>query len=161
MSDKSMGDVDRTRSAEQRAAYEKTVGQGICPFCGETKDLPEQIRPRMIFEGTFWRAWYNPHPYPNHSAHIVLAPYEHWTQPKDITPEAAREYMDLNVRLIETLNLAGGGMVMRFGSHEYKGGSITHLHSHIQVPDLIGFSMAVFHENDALRAFIQQNTKSA
>jgi diadenosine tetraphosphate (Ap4A) HIT family hydrolase len=154
MSNEPTGDLDRTRTTEQRAAYEKTVGQGHCPFCGERKDLPEEIQERMIFEGNHWRAWYNPFPYPNHVAHIILAPIHHLTQPSDVTPEAASEWMALNAHLIETLNLPGGGLVMRFGNHEYKGGSITHLHSHIQVPDQLGYSIAVFYLDKELESFL-------
>lgn len=160
MSNRSTGDISRARTAEQKAAYEGTVGQGICPFCGKFDDLPEEIRIRMIYQGTFWRAWYNPFPYPGHSAHIVLAPIEHWMQPSDVTPEAASEWMQINAHMIKTLELPGGGIVMRFGNHEYKGGSITHLHSHIQVPDRSGFSIAVFYANDKLLAFFKDGSST-
>ncbi|HYD93254.1 MAG TPA: hypothetical protein VEB18_02245 [Candidatus Paceibacterota bacterium] len=149
------GDLDRTRTTEQRAAYETTVGKGVCPFCGKVSEMPVEIRTRMIHQGAYWRAWHNPFPYPGHAAHIVLAPIEHWTQPSDVTPEAAREWMELNAHLIKTLNLPGGGIVMRFGDHEYKGGSITHLHSHIQVPDRSTFSLAVFYANESLLEFFK------
>lgn len=147
------GDLDRTRSAEQRRAYAGTVGQGTCPFCGNTEDMPQEIRERMIVVGRYWRAWHNPFPYGGHAAHIVLAPIQHWTQPSEITADAAQEWMELNTRLIEELNLPGGGLVMRFGDHEYKGGSITHLHSHIQVPDGTTYAIAVFYANERLKAF--------
>lgn len=147
------GDLDRTRSPDQRAAYATTIGQGTCPFCGELQDLPEEIRTRMILTGEYWRAWYNPFPYSGHAAHVVLAPIVHWTQPDEILPDAATEWMALNSRLIRSLRLPGGGLVMRFGDHEYKGGSITHLHSHIQVPDRKTFALAVFYEDERLKDF--------
>jgi diadenosine tetraphosphate (Ap4A) HIT family hydrolase len=155
MNDPSMGDVGRTRTDEQRAAYGQTVGKGICPFCGKLEEMPEEIRTHMICEGTFWRAWYNPFPYPGHATHIVLAPIEHITQPGEMTSDMASEWMELNAKLIRELNLPGGGLVMRFGAHEYKGGSITHLHSHIQVPDRKTFSLAVFYEDEKLKAFFR------
>ncbi len=159
MNDTSKGDLERTRTPEQRAAYAGTVGKGVCPFCGATETLPEEIRTRMIYEGVHWRAWYNPFPYAGHAAHIVLAPREHWTQPGEVPTEAAAEWLELNASLIETLALPGGALVMRFGDHEYKGGSITHLHSHIQVPDRTTFSIAVFYANPALAEFLKNSGK--
>lgn len=97
MSAESKGDVSRTRTDEQRIAYEGTVGQGLCPFCGTHEEMSEEIRSRMIAEGLYWRAWHNPFPYPGHAAHIVLAPIAHWTQPADITPGAALEWVALTL----------------------------------------------------------------
>lgn len=156
MTEVALGDVARTRTAEQRAAYEKTVTQGTCPFCGDTAAMPSEIQERMIFVGSYWRAWYNPFPYPGHTAHVILAPIEHWTQPGDVTPEGAREWMELNAQLIDELGLPGGGLVMRFGDHEYKGGSITHLHSHIQVPDRTTYALAAFYVDDTLKSFFER-----
>lgn len=161
MNSKPTGDLDRTRTPEQRAAYEKTVGQGACPFCGKLEEMPQEIRERMLFEGKYWRAWHNPFPYSGHASHLVLAPFEHWTQPSEVTPEAAQEWMELNAHLIKALDLPGGGLVMRFGDHVYKGGSITHLHSHIQVPDRLTFAIAVFYSDEALGAFFKDAQKSA
>jgi diadenosine tetraphosphate (Ap4A) HIT family hydrolase len=159
MKSESMGDSSRARTDSQRAAYAETVDKGICPFCGPTDQLPKEIRPKMIFEGNFWRAWFNPDPYPGHATHIILAPIEHWTQPSDVTLAAAAEWWELNAWLIEKLNLPGGGIVMRFGGHEYKGGSITHLHSHIQVPDMTAFSIAVFYADAKLQKFFSESNK--
>ncbi len=155
-SSKDLGEINRTRTPEQRAAYEKSIGQGKCPFCGE---LPPEIRSRMIFEGEYWRAWYNPFPYGGHAAHIILAPIEHWTQPGELPSAARLEWFDLNVRLIEKLELPGGGSVMRWGSQEYKGGSISHLHSHMQVPDKSTFAIAVFFADPALLNFFDEVNK--
>ncbi len=156
MSDSRHGDVDRTRTPEQRAAYEQSVGSGQCPFCGPLETMPPEIREQMISVGTHWRAWHNPFPYSGHANHIILAPIVHWTQPSDVTPEAAAEWMQLNTQLITQLGLPGGGLVMRFGDHEYKGGSITHLHSHIQVPDRETYAIAVFFADPLLKRFFQQ-----
>lgn len=159
MSSHEHGDLDRTRTPAQRAAYEKTVGKGVCPFCGPTDAMPEEIRRRMIYTRRYWRAWHNPFPYSGHASHIVLAPYEHIEQPGDLIPAAMEEWLELNVDLIEALGLPGGGLVMRFGSHEYKGGSITHLHSHIQVPDRKTFAVATFYADDALKEFFASQAK--
>ncbi len=155
MCTESKGDIDRARTEEQRAAYAGTIGQGVCPFCGKTEDLPKEIREQILIEGVYWRAWRNPFPYPGHAAHIILAPIQHWTQPGEGPPEAAQEWMEINVRLIQELELPGGGIVMRFGGHEHKGGSITHLHSHIQVPNRKTFSIAVFYADNQLKEFLR------
>ena len=150
------GDVERTRSLAQRLAYEGTIGEGKCPFCGPTDDMPPEIRERMIHVGVYWRAWHNPFPYSGHADHLILAPIEHWTQPSEVNDAAAVEWMRLNNRLIDMLGLPGGGLVMRFGTHEYKGGSITHLHSHIQVPDRQTFAIATFYADERLKTFFEE-----
>lgn len=153
MSDTRHGDVERTRTPEQRAAYQQSVGSGQCPFCGPLESMPPEIQERMLIVGKHWRAWHNPFPYSGHASHIILAPIVHWTQPADVPAEAVAEWMELNVQLISQLELPGGGLVMRFGNHEYKGGSITHLHSHIQVPNRETFALAVFYADDSLKKF--------
>lgn len=157
MTDRALGDLKRTRSSEQQAAYAQTVGSGSCPFCGPTSQMPSEIQERMVLEGVHWRAWHNPFPYSGHREHLILAPIEHWTQPSDLSPAAMLEWMEMNIRLIAQFELPGGGLVMRFGDHEYKGGSITHLHSHIQVPDCRSFAIAVFFADDELKRFFAQN----
>jgi ATP adenylyltransferase len=157
VANETLGDINRTRTAEQRAAYEQTVGQDKCPFCGEVHELPPEILKGMICEWSFWRAWYSPFAYSGHQTHIILAPIQHWTKLSDITLAAAAEWMHLCTSLIEDLNLPGGGLVMRFGDSAYNGGSLKHLHSHIQVPDRVGFAIAVFYENDALSEFFKQS----
>lgn len=148
-----LGDPSRTRSDAQHAAYQRTVGNSTCPFCG---DMTPEIQERMIHEGCYWRAWHNPFPYSGHASHIMLAPIAHWTQPSDVHAEAAAEWFALVNMLISKFDLPGGGLVMRFGEHEYKGGSITHLHAHIQVPDKSTFAIAVFYEDAQLREFFKR-----
>lgn len=148
-----LGDMSRVRSEAQQQAYLTTIGKGICPFCG---DMTPEIRERMIHEGTYWRAWHNPHPYTGHATHIVLAPREHWTQPSEIPTLAMVEWFELVNRLILEFDLPGGGLVMRFGDNSYKGGSIAHLHSHIQVPDRTTFALAVFFEDPSLKTFFKR-----
>lgn len=151
------GDLDRTRTALQRAAYEQTIGKGVCPFCGT---LPDEILEGMIYEGVHWRVWHNPFPYSGHSSHIMIVPREHWTQPDEQTPEAVLEWYTLVNRTIAHFNLPGGGLVLRFGSHEYKGGSITHLHWHIQVPDRETYAIAVFFADEPLKQFFKQGSSA-
>lgn len=157
MSGHKHGDISRTRTQAQEAAYQQTIGKNVCPFCGPTEHMPREIRKRMLLTGKWWRAWDNPFPYPGHERHIILAPIEHWTEPSDLPAGAIQEWMEFNTRLIREFKLPGGGLVMRFGSNEYKGGSITHLHSHIQVPNRQGFAIATFYADDALQAFFKAN----
>lgn len=154
MNDKTLGNIDRTRSAAQRAAYETTIGKGVCPFCGPTENMPIEIRERMIIVGTHWRAWKNPFQYPGHAMQLVVAPIEHWTRLDQVTPEAWMEYGEIITRLTTMFDMPGGGIVTRFGKDEYKGGSIAHLHTNIQVPDLTTFSIAVFYKDAALATLL-------
>ena len=140
-----LGNIGNSRTAEQLVHMRETIGQGVCPFCDLDKKMNEVIR-----EGKHWRAWFNPFPYPFHRAHLVLASVEHWTSLQEVPPEAWAEWGVLNAELVRTFNLAGGGMVMRFGDNSYNGGTLSHVHSHIQVPDKTGFAIAVFYKDERL-----------
>ena len=109
----------------------------------------------MICVGSHWRAWHNPFPYSGHDSHIMLAPLAHFSQPGELIPEAWGEWGMLVSALIERFELPGGGLVMRFGENSHNGGSLTHLHSHIQVPDKTGYAIAVFFADDRLKAFFK------
>lgn len=151
MNDKTLGNIGNTRSPEQERAYQESIGTGTCPFC----NYPPEIRERMIYEGQYWNAWHNPFPYGSHQTHIILAPIAHWTSMGDITVAAWFEWATINQKLIKELKLPGGGLVMRFGDNAYNGGSLTHVHSHIQVPDQTGYAIATFFADEKLKALFK------
>lgn len=158
MGKNNLGNIGNARTAEQQAHMEKTVGQGKCPFC--VGDGFDSSLNKIVIEGTYWRAWVNPFSYPHHSIHITVATRGHTEKIQDITPDAWREWGQINQYLIAKYDPPGGGIVMRFGDNRYNGGTLNHVHSHIQVPDQKGMAIAVFFKDAALTRFlIEQNPK--
>jgi len=155
-----IGTIENSRSQPQEQHMRNTVGAGKCPFC----DLNLVIN-KVIWEGRFWRAWFNPFPYTYHAAHLVVAAKDHWVHLWDIPEPARLEWFDVNIDLIRRYNLPGGGIVMRFtnedaiivkgsGTNQYNAGTLSHIHSHVQVPDCKGPAIAVFFKDESLSAYL-------
>ncbi len=149
-----LGNISNSRSAAQATHMQATVGQGKCPFCDENGFDPKINT--VIWSGKHWRAWFNPFPYTGTVSHVIIASLEHLTNIKDLSAEAWTEWGNLNQHLILEYNLPGGGIVMRFGDNKLNGGTIHHIHSHIQVPSTEGFSIAVFFKDEPLKAFLAE-----
>ena len=138
-----LGMVTNARTAEQRGHMTATLGKGECPFC----KVDEKIN-KIIKEGVYWRMWHNPFPYPHHRQHIVIASIKHINQLSKIPPQIGWELIEFLAWAEKEFGIPGGAFVMRFGSLEYNAGTLTHLHAHIQVPDLTGPAMVVLKKID-------------
>lgn len=142
---KDLGNVQNSRSSDQAEHMRNTVGQGKCPFCPDGFDAKKNVVvpiPGVII--VHWQAWFNPFPYHGTKTHIIIAAVKHWTDIGEITPDAWREWAMINEYFIKVHGLAGGGIVMRFGENKLNGGTLSHVHSHIMVPDEEDLCIAVF-----------------
>ncbi len=146
-----LGTIDNSRTPEQRASMEATVGQGTCPFCELNRNIN---KPMWEEDYTCWWVWENPFPYSGHSRHFVIALKRHETDYLGLTHEEGLEKFLIEQRLIGEFDLPGGGLVTRFGNPEHNAGTITHIHAHVQVPDKQGFAIAVFFKDDRLATFL-------
>jgi diadenosine tetraphosphate (Ap4A) HIT family hydrolase len=154
-----LGNIDNSRDDAQRQHMENTVGKGLCPFCdGNGFDANKN---KVVRSGSYWRAWFNPFPYTGSKTHIVIATHHHVTDLTELSRDAWAEWGDFNRQFIEDYNLPGGGIVMRFGDNKLNGGTLHHVHSHIQVPDESWFSIAVFYKDPALTAFLADAAERA
>ena len=150
------GNVDNSRTDEQRAHMKKTVGQGLCALCGEGFDPKKNV---VIWAGKYWRAWFNPFPYAGTKTHLIFATIEHVTDISDLPPEAWAELGTQTQEFIKKYNLQGGGIVMRFGDNALNGGTLFHLHVHIQVPSEDWFCIAVFYKDPPMLAFLDDTRR--
>lgn len=146
----SLGSIHNSRTSAQQRHMEETIGKGKCPFCPPLD--PEKNK--VIRLGGWWQIWQNPFPYTGHQKHFVLTTIAHITDISQLTPNAWAEWGQFNQWAIKTFGLPGGGLVMRFGDNAFNGGTLTHIHSHIQVPDQKGFSIAVFFKDKRLTEFL-------
>ncbi len=137
-----LGNIQNARTREQIDHLQRTVGMGKCPFCPDNGFDPEVNK--VIIAGEYWQGWQNPFPYPHNQHHFVFATLEHIENVADLTPAMWEEWGRLNQELIERFSIPGGGITMRFGLNQYNAGTLSHCHSHIQVPDLTGPSFQVF-----------------
>lgn len=147
-----LGNIKNSRSTEQAARMQDTVGQGKCPFCdGNGFDPKINV---VIWSGKHWRAWFNPFPYTGTASHLIIATHDHITDIVDLSAEAWAEWGTLNQYLISHNQLPGGGIVMRFGDNKLNAGTLSHIHSHIQVPSMDGFCVGIFFKDPPLEAFL-------
>lgn len=152
-----LGNIDNARTPEQIAHMEKTVGNGKCPFCDNNGFDPKLNV--VIWKGQYWRAWFNPFPYSGTNSHIIIATINHITGLKELPPQALAEWAFAIKHLIEEYQLLGGGIVTRFGDNELNGGTLTHMHTHIQVPSKVGFCIAVFFKDERLKKFLDEASR--
>lgn len=151
-----LGNPDNSRGTAQFDQMQKTVGQGLCPLCGAGFDPKINV---VIWTGKYWRAWFNPFPYAGTKTHLVFATIEHITDVSQLPAEAWTELGVQAQEFIKKYDLPGGGIVMRFGDNELNGGTISHLHAHIQVPNEEWFCVAVIYADRCMSAFLDDARK--
>ena len=137
-----LGTMENVIAPEYKAHMERTIGQGICPFCEPDPKINVCIR-----EGQHWMAWHNPFGYAHHRYHIILATKVHCTEIDELTPRMWVELGEFVTNITDELDVRGGAVVMRFGDPKFTASTLRHLHMHIQVPDGSGPAFAVFCKN--------------
>jgi diadenosine tetraphosphate (Ap4A) HIT family hydrolase len=106
---------------------------GKCPFCDPLGAENEVIR-----ENELWRMWHNLFPLNATSIHLILAPRRHVESQDVFGAEDFSAMGDLFAWARGNFRLQGGGFIMRFGTPEFCGGTVLHLHANIIVPDSTG-----------------------
>ncbi len=127
---KALGSISDTMSDSHRHLMEETVGKGICPFCHIDPNVTV-----VIHEGEHWLLWHNPFPYAGLKPHLLIASRAHVTSVAEVTPEMSAELFSHIQWAVQEFKIEGGGLLMRFGDPTFHGGSISHLHLHIEAPD--------------------------
>lgn len=155
----SIGNTANARSTAQVDHMKATVEQGKCPFCDDSGFDPTVNV--VIKQGVFWRAWLNPFPYKGSKRHVILATIDHVVDVKDLSAGAWIELGEFIPQIIAEYKIEGGGIVMRFGDNKLNGGTLTHLHVHIQEPNQTSFSVAVFYKDAALTEFLAEAAERA
>ncbi len=124
-------DLEHARLPEQRAQMEQLIRDGICPFCRD--DFEANHRNPIILEKGFWLVSKNDFPYAGSQEHLILVHKKHVTKISEIDHGAWAELGVILAKLEEDRGFPGGTFMMRFGSMDYTGATIAHLHAHIVV----------------------------
>lgn len=144
------------RTDEQRQHMAEVNETGICPFCQIDLTINTILR-----ETVHWRLLLNAYPYHHHAHHLVLIPKRHIIKITDLTGGEWSDWGKLNAWAIREFNLPGGGLVFRFGDFEHSAATLSHLHSHIQVPDGTGAAFAVFFKDPPFQDFLDAHNQRA
>jgi diadenosine tetraphosphate (Ap4A) HIT family hydrolase len=123
-----------TRTEEQIALMKKVSQDGVCPFCVENF---KKYHPKPILKETdYWFFTENMSPYKGTKYHFIFVyKVAHVSTPEKISPEATVDLFTLINSAITEYAFPGGAFFMRFGDHDYTGGSVEHLHAHLVLGD--------------------------
>ena len=116
-----------------KKVIEKIQGDKVCPFCPD--QLTNYHKEPILKEGACWTVTTNMYPYENAKYHFLLILKSHKSDTKELT---AAEWSELHEHinwLTETYKIPGGSFMMRCGDTAHTGATVTHLHSHLLVPD--------------------------
>ncbi len=126
-------DKYNTRTAEQRAVYQRIEDEGVDPF--ETDYFKEHHPNPILFENEFWLVTKNAFPYGGTSLHILLVHKPFITSIEQISTQGWLELQLAIQFTVKEFGLRHGGFFMRFGETQKTGATVTHLHCHITVTD--------------------------
>jgi diadenosine tetraphosphate (Ap4A) HIT family hydrolase len=127
-------DLDNARHDEQREVMKVINERGESPFLW--KNLQKYHKKPILREGKYWCVTFNQWPYAHTKFNFLLIHREYVTDLSQITPAAAGELIELAGWLVETYQIKGGALCMRFGATDWSAGSVNHLHAQLVVPDL-------------------------
>lgn len=126
---------DNTQSRPD-GAYAKVIDQiakdGVCPFCPENLT---KYHKKPLEQRRFWTVTDNMYPYKPSKQHRLLIHREHITDPRELSPEAWSELLEIFKEETASRSISGGTFVMRFGDTKFTGASVSHLHAHIVQSD--------------------------
>lgn len=131
-SPKKSGDFVNLKNARVEKQYqvmEAAKKRGACPFCHDQFSESE-LKP-VIKQGKYWHLRKNRWPYKNTRVHLLAIHNTHVEKLSEISPEAAKELIDLAKWAEDKYKMSGGGIGLRFGDIKINGGTVLHLHAHI------------------------------
>lgn len=102
-----------------------------CPFCRE--NFKYHKNPILKEEGG-WLITENSWPYENTRYHFLLIGETHKESFAELTDADFVAIKTLINWAIQTYNIPGGGIAMRFGDTDHTGSTVCHLHFHLIVP---------------------------
>lgn len=134
-----LGVLGNARTYYQYKSMYDNFAAGYCPFC----HLEELKYPPVHRIGN-WALKKNDMPYINSEHHLVIV-YAggHLTDWKQLTREDRADYWDIVDWAEEHFNIDGCGIAARRGNPARHAGSISHIHSHIQVVELAADELPV------------------
>jgi diadenosine tetraphosphate (Ap4A) HIT family hydrolase len=117
------------QNQEYKKVIEDIAQRGFCPFCQEnfTKIHPNPIDQ----ESEFWVVTNNAFPYKGAREHLLLVHKQHIETIEEISPEGWVDFLDVIKGATKRRRLEGASLLMRYGSTDYTGASVAHLHAQI------------------------------
>jgi diadenosine tetraphosphate (Ap4A) HIT family hydrolase len=114
---------------DYRHVIGRIAAEGICPFCPE--HLP-RFHPKPIDQETdFWVVTNNNFPYKGTAVHALAIHKQHIESVEEMEPDAWVDFLDVIKGATKRLKLEGASLLMRYGSTDYTGASVAHLHAQI------------------------------
>lgn len=126
--------LNSARLDEQTEVMEEIQADGACPFCQE--NLQRYHKKPILKNGKFWTVTYNQWPYENTKIHLLLIYKEHAVKLSELDPAAGSELIQIVQEFEKENNIAGGGVIIRFGDTDHSAGSVNHLHAQLIVPNI-------------------------
>lgn len=114
---------------EYRQVIEDIIEEGICPFCPE--HLSRFHRNPIDQESDYWVVTNNLYPYKGAVAHALAIHKQHIESIEEMQPEAWVDFLDVIKGATKRLRLEGASLLMRYGSTNYTGASVAHMHAQI------------------------------
>jgi diadenosine tetraphosphate (Ap4A) HIT family hydrolase len=126
--------LGNARTKEQEAVMQKSIADGVCPFCSE--NVSKYHKKPIYAEGTYWLLTENQWPYDGAKNHLLAITKEHVESLQDLDPQAGTELFELFQKEMKERGIDGGTMALRFGSHPKYANTVKHLHAHLIDPDV-------------------------
>lgn len=131
---KSFVNLKNARVEKQHQVMKAADEKGVCPFCPDNFSESE-LKP-VIKQGKYWHLRKNRWPYKNTRVHLLIIHNTHVEKLSEISPEAAKELIDLAKWAEDKYQMLGGGIGLRFGDIGINGGTVLHLHAHIIMAEI-------------------------
>jgi len=105
-----------------------------CPFC----QVDEKKNKSLDGSNKYWRVQRSKFPKKHSEIHLLIVPRRHITHIKELTIREWVALLRAGWWVLKNFDLAGGGIIWRFGSLKYTAASVRHSHVNIIVPNLQG-----------------------
>lgn len=125
-------DLNNARVEAQRDKMKKLLAEGKCPFCLEHLEKYHDNPIEWGNSGNYWIVTKNDYPYaPPPTQHYLLIHRDHVEDITDISPDAAIEFFWIMKDIKRRIGVKGATLMMRFGSSNFTGATVSHLHAHV------------------------------
>lgn len=121
--------LHHARTDFQRAIMQRIQKDKVCPFC-EEHFLKYHTKP-VIKKGKYWILTENFQPYTGTKHHLLAVSRRHVQSFEELKAPAQSELFKLFAAEAKKRNIKGGGIFMRFGSSDFSGGTVEHLHAQL------------------------------